>query len=404
MTHKASLSNFNLSILWFGAAVSLAEILTGALLAPLGLGKALLAIIIGHLIGGGILWLAGAIGTHENLAAIESSKLSFGKYGLPLFAILNVVQLIGWTAVMISSGASALGGVLTAMPTLNSITSNGSMLQILLCLFIAILIAVWIGIGFDRLKKLNLIAVTGLFLVSIYLGFKAFSGGVTPMLSEETLSFGLALELSIIMPLSWLPLISDYTQYASSKKSGPIASAFSYTVGSIFMYAIGLGAALYAGTSDIGELLTAAGLPVLALLVISLSTVTTTFLDVYSGAISFITLKKANEKTVALIICGIGALLAIMIPTTYYESFLYLIGSAFAPMFAILLTDYFLLKRRRGSDLYSIQNLILWALGAGLYQYFLKLDTPIGNSLPIMLILMAIKLIISPLQNKKSIK
>lgn len=170
------------------------------------------------------------------------------------------------------------------------------------------------------------------------------------------------------------------------------------------MYAIGLGAALYAGTSDIGELLTAAGLPVLALLVISLSTVTTTFLDVYSGAISFITLKKANEKTVALIICGIGALLAIMIPTTYYESFLYLIGSAFAPMFAILLTDYFLLKRRGGSDLYSIQNLILWALGAGLYQYFLKLDTPIGNSLPIMLILMAIKLIISPLQNKKSIK
>lgn len=400
MTHKASLSNFNLSILWFGAAVSLAEILTGALLAPLGLGKALFAILVGHLIGGGILWLAGAIGAQENLAAIESSKLSFGKYGLPLFATLNVVQLIGWTAVMISSGASALGGVLNAMPSLMSITTKSSGLQILLCIFIALLIGLWIGIGFDRLKKLNLIAVTGLLLVSLYIGFKAFSGSVTPVLSEESLSFGLALELSIIMPLSWLPLISDYTQYASSKKYGPAASAMGYIVGSIFMYAIGLGAALYAGTSDIGELLTAAGLPVLALLVISLSTVTTTFLDVYSGAISFITLKKANEKTVALIICGIGTLLAIIIPTTYYESFLYLIGSAFAPMFAILLTDYFLLKRRGGSDLYSIQNLILWALGAVLYQYFLKLDTPIGNSLPIMLILMAIKLIISPIQSK----
>lgn len=58
-TKTSVLSN---GLLWFGAGISIAEILTGMLLAPLGFGKGLLAIIIGHVIGGAVMFGAGVIG------------------------------------------------------------------------------------------------------------------------------------------------------------------------------------------------------------------------------------------------------------------------------------------------------------------------------------------------------
>ncbi len=50
MTEKRT-SIFENGLIWFGAGVSLAEILTGTYFASLGFGKGLLAIIIGHIIG-----------------------------------------------------------------------------------------------------------------------------------------------------------------------------------------------------------------------------------------------------------------------------------------------------------------------------------------------------------------
>ena len=45
-------STFQNGLIWFGAGVSIAEILTGTYFAPLGMGKGILAIVIGHVIGG----------------------------------------------------------------------------------------------------------------------------------------------------------------------------------------------------------------------------------------------------------------------------------------------------------------------------------------------------------------
>ena len=92
-------------LIWFGAGVSIAEILTGTYLAPLGLTKGILAIVLGHIIGGILFFLAGIIGGSSRKSAMDSVKMSFGKKGGLLFAILNVVQLVGWTAIMIYDGS-----------------------------------------------------------------------------------------------------------------------------------------------------------------------------------------------------------------------------------------------------------------------------------------------------------
>ena len=76
-------SVFENGLIWFGAAVSIAEILTGTYVAPLGLSKGLLAILIGHMIGCAMLFLAGLIGGKVRKSAMETTKMSFGSKGSP---------------------------------------------------------------------------------------------------------------------------------------------------------------------------------------------------------------------------------------------------------------------------------------------------------------------------------
>ena len=94
-------SVFENSLIWFGAAVSIAEILTGTYLAPLGFQKGLAAILLGHIIGCILLFLAGVIGGQTRKSSMETVKMSFGQKGSLLFSVLNVMQLVGWTAIMI---------------------------------------------------------------------------------------------------------------------------------------------------------------------------------------------------------------------------------------------------------------------------------------------------------------
>ena len=96
------------SVIWFGAAVSLAEIFSGTLFAPLGFTKGLEAILLGHAIGCLLLYGAGLIGGLTGKSAMETVGLAFGKGGSKFFAVLNVIQLVGWTAVMIAGGSAAL--------------------------------------------------------------------------------------------------------------------------------------------------------------------------------------------------------------------------------------------------------------------------------------------------------
>ena len=105
-------SLFENALIWFGAGVSIAEILTGTYLAPLGFKNGILAIVTGHIIGCVLLFLAGVIGGKKRLSAMDSTKMSFGQKGCLLFAALNVLQLVGWTAIMIYDGALAADGIM----------------------------------------------------------------------------------------------------------------------------------------------------------------------------------------------------------------------------------------------------------------------------------------------------
>ena len=389
MENKGRTSLFENGLIWFGAGLSIAEILTGTSFASLGFGKGILAIIIGHIIGCLMLFCAGIIGGKERKSAMDTVTMSFGADGSKFFAFLNVLQLVGWTSIMIYDGALAANGIFN--------TGNW-----VWCLVIGALIILWVVIGITNLGKINTVAMAALFILIIMCKVIFFSDTSGVKVSGDSMSFGAAVELAVAMPLSWLPLISDYTREAKEPVKATLVSTIVYGIVSCWMYIIGMGAAIFTGESDVAQIMVKAGLGIIGLLIVVFSTVTTTFLDAYSAGISSETiLSKLNGKYVTIAVTVIGTVAAILFPMDDITDFMYLIGSVFAPMIAIQIADYFILKADKSSKKVDMINAVIWVIGFVLYRYLMTVDIPVGNTLPDMAVTIVIAVIIGKIIGKK---
>ena len=162
------------------------------------------------------------------------------------------------------------------------------------------------------------------------------------------------------------------------------------------MYMIGMGATIFTGEYDIAQIMLKTGLGVVGLLIIVFSTVTTTFLDAYSAGVSCVSISsKIQEKWAAIIVTVIGTIAAIVYPMDNITNFLYLIGSVFAPMIAVQIADYFILKKADSEkNAFQWRNLIVWLAGFIIYRILMHVDTPLGNTLPDMVITVVLCLIV----------
>ena len=378
------------ALIWFGAGVSLAEILTGTFFAPLGFRDGGIAIIVGHTIGCILLFLAGLIGARTRRSSMETVKMAFGARGGLLFAALNVLQLIGWTSIMIYDGALAA----------NTAMHAGHWLW---CAGIGVLIIVWIRIGILRIERVNAAAMMGLFLLTVLLCSVIMQGSsAAPSGAGEAMSFAMALELSIAMPLSWLPLISDYTREAEKPTAAAAVSAVVYGLVSCWMYFIGMGAAILTGESDIAQIMLHAGLGAAGLGVVILSTVTTTYLDAYSAGVSSESIvRSVSGRTVGIGVTVFGAAAAALYPMDDITGFLYIIGSVFAPMIAVQIASYFLLREDAAARSVHVINLVVWFIGFLCYRCLMTLDTPVGSTLPTMAVTLVLALLAHRMCGKK---
>ena len=388
---KKGTSILSNSIIWFGAGVSIAEILTGTYFAPLGFAKGILAILIGHVIGCGLLFFAGFIGALSKKSAMDSTALSFGKIGAKIFALFNVIQLVGWTGIMIYDASLSLNEIFATQKWVWAVITG-------------LLIILWVIAGITNIGKFSFGVMIALFVLTIVMCKVVFLGGNSSIAAEfqEALSFGQAIELAVAMPLSWLPLISDYTKEAEKTFAATFASSVTYCLVSCWMYIIGMGLAILTSESDIAKIMTAAGLGKIALVIIILSTVTTTFLDAWSAAISFKTIfEKAPEKITAIIVTVIGTLAAVLFPMDNITDFLYLIGSIFAPMIAILLADYFVLKSDFSEKKLKVSRVVIWLIGFVLYRLLMLTDLITGCTIPDMFLTFLLTAGVGLIENRK---
>ena len=216
---------------------------------------------------------------------------------------------------------------------------------------------------------------------------------------EVSFFFWGGVDLVIAMPISWLALVADYSRFAKKTSSAFYGTFLGYFLANAWMYAVGALLLLATGiTQETHDFFTAVLLLTgwLALLILLVDETKEAWADLYSSVISTQNIFPRLDYKKAVIGFGIVAfLVAIAIDITRYQNFLYLIGSVFIPLFALLIADYFIFQRgvidtddlyaRRGTFWFAkginIGTIIIWFIGIGVYQYIAQTLT-IGASLP----------------------
>ena len=369
---------FSNGIIWFGVAISVSEIEAGieigAASAP---GSLWLPLILGHVLGGILLFFVGLIGARVRLNAMETTSSTFGKYGSRFFAALNVFQLLAWVAVLNAQGASALAGL--NLPISFPLT----------CVILAVLIAIWVFVGLRRSANVTTVVMAALAILLAVLTVKLFGVGASGALtagaatSAALLGFWNIFEISIAMPISWLPVISDYTKDVENPVKATAVSAAAYTFASLWMYILGIEIAGIGAGNNIAQAILLAGLGIPGIIIVVLSTVTTNFLAANSaGESSKAIYGKINPKVAGVIVSLLSAALAISGIMEHYISFLYLIASVFAPMAAVLLVSFYFARSSKPTKSFWIWNLFAWLAGFAVYQVAERLDSvPLGPTL-----------------------
>lgn len=414
---ERNLGGIDYLLLWAGVAVSLAEIWAGGFLAPMGFWLGLWAIILGHIIGNTFMALGGAIGSEHGIMSMVSIRPSFGIRGSNLAAVLNIIQLIGWASIMLIIGGRAgamlgkpIGGILASSHFWIVLIGMGTLIW-----------ALYTGKSIWKIMQTS--AVIALLLVLIlmsWVSIKEFGSGVLSVQSQGV-PFMIGLDLVIAMPISWMPLVADYSRFSKKKTPAFWNTWWGYFIVSSWMYLLGLAATLVTGETDPGVMILMMmgkiGLAVPALIMVVFSTITSDFPDVYSATCSMMNIsQKISAKTLMWIAGILSIFVALVFPMEQYENFLLFIGAMFVPLFGVVLTDYFIIRKRKLEieEIYKVDGeywyfkgfnitaLMSWALGFITFEIIAIMKYSIGGSIPSMIVAGAFYYFITMLGQKKT--
>jgi putative hydroxymethylpyrimidine transporter CytX len=343
-------------VLWADLGVSFLVMVVGMFLVPgLGLAQALLAILIGAIIGNLLLGLGAIVGSDTGAPTMVLLRAPLGVRGSYLPTVLNIVQLVGWAALEVIVMAQALDVLLERLFGLRS-------LYYVWVLLFTVLTAVLALGGPVKVTKqyLEKFVIWAVLLTTVWLtAALLWSYDIRALLAKPgtgDLPFWTGVDLVVALPISWFPVVADYSRFARSSRAAFWGTAGGYFVPHAWFYALGALLVLAVGVSDdpiapIAPLLTAiAGLTVgwVALLILLVDETDEGFANVYSTAVSIQNLvPRLSHRVLVLGICAVVLLLAWFVPLTQYESFLLLIGGAFVPLLGLLVADYFVLSHRR---------------------------------------------------------
>lgn len=393
---RRRLSGLDFAVLWGDLGVGLLVLVTGALLVPaLSLPKALLAIVLGSLIGCVPLALVGMAGAREGVPGMVLLRPTLGIRGSYVPTVLNIAQLVGWTGFELwamALVASRITGPLFGVDSFHIWLGVAAVVCLALSLGGPVLV---IRKWMERFGAWVIAAVAGWvtfrLLASVDIGTlwsRPGTGGFP--------TFWNAVDLVIAMPVSWIPLVADYSRFARRGVSSAGGTYAGYLLANVWFYALGALLILGTGAPEPSVTGIADGIVSLAggtLLLIALLVGETdeAFADIYSAAISTQNLApRLNQRAMIVGVSALGVAIGAWLfrqpgeGIFAYESFLFLIGSIFVPLFAVFVADYFMFGRRRryrhqslfdprGPYRYAagfrLEAMVAWILGFAAYHW-----------------------------------
>ena len=349
---------WSLSAMFAGTQIAVSFFIVGAsMIRGVPVWQAMIAVLIGYLVGFFLNALIGAVGQREGIPTMVASRPSFGMRGAILPIIIVFIELGGWNAVHIALGALALKLLLVGSglaPDTNAV--------LLACVaFFGVLTLLITTRGGLAIRKLNLVVVPLLLVTMGYLAYVALGdkslGQVLTTAPEGPNSFVFLIDIAIISALTWAPLMADYTRMGIKPRPTFAAAWLSMAVVGTFMHSIGMFSASGLGIENpILALNDGSILSVIGTFAILFSTLTTAVLILYSSAISGVTIAESfgldlKFWQVALIVALPSMILAGFINVVLFVlPFLEWLGALLTPVFGVMLADYYI-RRRRQLDL-----------------------------------------------------
>ncbi|MFQ6081701.1 MAG: cytosine permease, partial [Candidatus Bathyarchaeia archaeon] len=318
-----------------------------------------------------------------------------GTLGSYFPSVLNIIQLVGWATLEIVVMATAVDGVVKAV-------FNYSNLYLWVIIFAFLCTAMGIAGPLTVIKQwLEKFAVWVLYGSTVWIAYWALTTRsfweLAAAPAQGGLPFLLAVDITIAMPMSWMPLIADYNRFARTSKEGFWGTYIGYIIANIAGYGVGAILILAMGTADVISAIMLLYMGVPAILLILTYEVDNGWADIYSSAVSIQNLlPKLSQRKLIILMGTISAILAMFIPIAEYEWFLLWIGSVFCPLFGVIFVDYFLLKRRKYDvrEIYktkgaywfwkgiNVRAVIAWAMGVLIYYCVVYLIPWLGASVP----------------------
>ena len=332
-------------------------------LPPMTLAAAVTAVVLGTAIGSLVLALSAVPGAETGAPAMVLLRGLLGRRGSWAPTVLNIAQCVGWAAVEVVIIADGAARLFPSVPRAAFVVGAGA---------IATLLALR-PLGF--VQELRRYAVWLVLAATAYLFFEVLRRGVVTPAHGSWQAFWLSFDVVVALPISWAPLAADYARHSRRPRDafGGALAGFGLASAAYFLLGVlAVTAIPEAGADPIGALL---ALPAgaLALAILVLDEIDEAFANLYSTALSAQNLRPAlDRRAVAVGVGVVATTLGLVVDISQYQNFLYLIGSVFIPLFAVLLVDYYLRRRRswNAGPLAPSRPIMLvpWSLGFVAYQ------------------------------------
>ncbi|MFM1987117.1 MAG: hypothetical protein RJA99_74 [Pseudomonadota bacterium] len=397
--------------LWLSLGVGLLVIQVGSFLVPaMGTQAAFAAIAIGSVLGAGLLAWTARIGTDSGLSSAGLMHATYGGAFARLPIVLNIVQLVGWTTfelVVMRDGLTAilrdLGWVAAAPAAagdaahalaLVSPWSLGAAAVLATLAFGALLVVLARGSMVALVRRF--VSRFGLPLVLASLAWLTWQFAQLASMKgwdamwnrpgEGGMSFLSAVDLAIAMPISWLPLVADFSRHGRDGRGALAGTWVGYAIANAWCYSLGVLVALSAPTTDLVTALLLAQGGLVALGLILVDELDNAYGDVYSGAVAAHSLAPSRGVAGWGVALAVGCtLLALVLPMHGLEPFLLMLSSVFVPLYGVIVGR---LGGRRDvalrPDAPSVEwvAVAIWIAGVALFHLLPRIAPELGSALP----------------------
>ncbi|MFS0784553.1 cytosine permease [Bacillus sp. 1P06AnD] len=318
-------------------------------------------ILIGNVILGAFTGSLSYIAAKTGLSTHLLAQYSFGKKGSYISSFMLCATQVGWFGVGVGMFAYPVHKV-TGIPTLALVIVFG------------ILMTVTAYFGMKALTILSMVAVPAIAVLGSMSATTAVQdmGGIDALMAYapgSSLTLAAALTITVGSFISGGTLTPDFARFAKSGKHAVITTVIAFFLGNTLMFLFGAIGTIATGHNDISDVMFSQGLMLPAILVLGLNIWTTNDNALYASGLGFATMFKKPKVVMVMINGAIGTLLATWLYNNFV-SWLTFLGSTLPAVGAIIIVDFFFIKKRKYVEYEKaeIKNLhipavIAWAAG-----------------------------------------